>query len=195
MLPALQQQVRELAARDDREISNGYERQAVITTVAYLQGRAGLWKDSDALLKANLAKSHSPYYLMADLGENAKLQGRKAEAIAWYAKAYAQSEGPATRLQWGANYLTALVELAPQDVLSIEQAASQMLKDAAGQQAAFLQRSNRSLQKLGAKLAEWNGPGRHQAVIERLRAQLGPVCAQLPAGDAQRSSCEGLIKS
>ncbi|MBP6339138.1 MAG: thioredoxin family protein [Vitreoscilla sp.] len=193
--PTLQQQVREQAARDDREISNGYERQAVITTVAYLQGRAGLWKDSDALLQANLTKSHAPYYLMADLGENARLQGRKAEAITWYAKAYARSEGPATRLQWGANYLAALVELAPQDEKPIEQAASQMLKDAAGQQAAFVQRSNRSLQKLGAKLAEWNGKGQHQAVIERLRAQLAPVCAQLQVGDAQRSSCEGLIKS
>jgi thiol-disulfide isomerase/thioredoxin len=193
--PALLQQVREQAARDDREISNGYERQAVITTVAYLQGRAGLWKDSDALLQANLAKSHSPYYLMADLGENAKLQGRKAEAITWYAKAYAQSEGPSTRLQWGANYLAALVELAPQNETPIEQAASQMLKDAAGQQAAFFDRSHRSLQKLGTKLAEWNGQGQHQAVIERLRVQLAPVCAKLPAGDAQRSSCVGLIKS
>ncbi len=192
---ALQRQVRDEAARQDREITNGYERQAVITTVSYLQGRAGLWKDSDALLKANLAKSHAPYYLMADLGENAKQQGRKAEAIHWYAQAYAKSEGPATRLQWGANYLAALVELAPQDEAPIEQAASQMLKDASGQQAAFVQRSNRALQKLGAKLAEWNSQGQHQHVMARLRTQLAPVCAKLPAGDAQRSSCDGLIKS
>lgn len=192
---ALVQQVRDEAARQDREIANGYERQSVITTVAYLQGRAGLWKDSDALLKANLAKSHSPYYLMADLAQNAKLQGRKAEAVHWYAQAYAKSEGPATRLQWGANYLAALVELTPHDERPIEQAASQMLQDAASQQAAFFERSNRSLQKLGAKLAEWNGQGQHQPVIERLRAQLAPVCAKLPAGDVQRGSCEGLIKS
>lgn len=192
---ALLQQVREEAARQDREITNGYERQAVITTVAYLQGRAGQWKDSDALLKANLARSHAPYYLLADLGANAKQQGRAAEAVGWYAQAYAKSEGPATRLQWGANYLSVLVDLAPQDEKAIEQAASQMLKDASGQQAAFYERSHRSLQKLGAKLAEWNGPGRHQAVIERLRAQLAPVCAKLPAGDAQRGSCEGLIKA
>lgn len=195
MPAALQQQVRDEAARQDREISNGYERQAVITTVAYLQARADLWQDSDALLKANLAKSHAPYYLMADLAENARQQGRKADAIGWYAQAYAKSEGPATRLQWGASYLAALVELAPQDEAPIEQAASQMLKDAAGQQAVFVARSHRSLQKLGAKLAEWNAQGQHQQVIERLRAQLAPVCAKLPVGDAQRGSCEGLIKS
>jgi hypothetical protein len=132
---------------------------------------------------------------MADLGENAKLQGRKAEAIAWYAKAYARSEGPATRLQWGANYLAALVELAPQDEKPIEQAASQVLQDASGQPSAFELRSDRSLQKLGTKLADWNGKAQHQAVMARLHAQLTAVCAKLPAGDAQRSRCEGLIRS
>ena len=192
---ALQRQVRDEAARQDREISNGYERQAVITTVSYMLGRAGLWKESDALLRANLAKSHSPYYLMSSLGYNAKLQGRKAEAVDWYGQAYAKSVGPATRLQWGAGYLGALVDLTPADEKTIEQAASQILQDASGQQAAFFERSKRSLQKLGSKLAEWNSQGQHQPVIERLHMQLAPVCAKLPAGDAQRISCDGLIKS
>ena len=78
-------------------------------------GQAGLWKDSDALLKASLTKSHSPYYLMSQLAGNAKKQGRKAEALDWYQKAYESSEGPATRLQWGSSYVSSLVELAPQD--------------------------------------------------------------------------------
>ena len=115
--------VREHVARADREISDGYERQAVITFAAGVLGRAGLWADSDALLKANLAKSHSPYYLMSQLGGNARKQGRNDEALDWYAQAFEKSEGPATRLQWGAGYFGALVDLAPQDAARIEKTA------------------------------------------------------------------------
>ena len=30
--------------------------------------------------------------------------------------------------------------------------------------------------------------------VERLRAQLAPVCAKLPAADPQRSACDGVLK-
>ncbi|HZV94149.1 MAG TPA: thioredoxin family protein, partial [Caldimonas sp.] len=48
-------EAREASARADREISDGYERQAVITAAAYMLERAGLSRDSDALLEGNLA--------------------------------------------------------------------------------------------------------------------------------------------
>ncbi len=125
-IPApLLKQVREASAAADREVTDGYERQAVITAAAYILGQAGLWKESDALLKANLAKSHSPYYLMSQLGGNARKLGRSDEALRWYEEAFARSEGPATRLQWGAQYVSALVELAPDDEARLERAVSQ----------------------------------------------------------------------
>ena len=46
-----------------------------------LLGRAGLWKESDELLQAALARSHSPFYLMSQLAGNAKKQGKTAEAL------------------------------------------------------------------------------------------------------------------
>ena len=72
---ALLVDLREHVARADREITDGYERQAVVTAAAYALGLAGLWADSKALLEANLAKSHSPYYLMSQLGSNARKPG------------------------------------------------------------------------------------------------------------------------
>ena len=98
---ALQQEARDAAQRAHREITDGYERQAVVTEAAYLLTRANLWKDSDELLKSAIARSHSPYYLMSQLGSNARKQGHKAEALRWYEEAFNKSEGPATRLQWG----------------------------------------------------------------------------------------------
>jgi thioredoxin-like negative regulator of GroEL len=193
--PALQKQVRELSAQADRKITDGYERQAVITGAAYVLGQAGLWSDSDALLKANLARSHSPYYLMSQLGGNARKLGHKEEALRWYEEAFSRSEGPATRLQWGAQYVGALVELAPADGARVERAVTRMIADAAQDKSAFDGRSARSLSRVGKQLMHWNRDGKHDAVLERLRARLEPVCSKLGADAAARNACDGTFKA
>jgi thioredoxin-related protein len=194
-LPApLLAEVREQASRDDREIRDGYERQAVITAAAYVYKRAGLLDESDALLKTNLARSHSAYYLMSQLAGNAKARGDKEAALRWHEQAFDKSEGPATRLQWGASYVVALVDMAPQDSARIERAAKQVFTEAATQSDAFHERSGRSLQRIASKLTAWNQKGAHDATLQRLRTQLDPVCAKLPAGD-ERVSCDKLLKS
>ncbi len=194
LTPALTQAVKDHAARADREIADGYERQAVITAAAHMLAQAGLWDDSDALLKANLTKSHSPYYLMSQLGGNARKLGKKDEALAWYEQAFAKSQGPATRLQWGSGYFSALVELTPQDAARIEKAAQQLIAEAGQDSGAFYERSARSLQRVGTKLADWNKGGQHTAVLQRLKSQLDQVCAKLPNTDPQRATCDGVMK-
>ena len=195
---ALVQQVRSQVARDDREIRDQYERQAVVTGGAGVLAEAGLWAESDALLQANLAKSHSPYYLMSQLAGNARKLGRNVDALAWSAKAWDASVGPATRLQWGASHLGALVDLAPQDAATIERVAQQVFAEAGKDPSAFHERSARSLQRVGAKLAAWNTGKQHDAVLRRLQdgpAGLAAVCARLDAADAQRATCDGVLKA
>jgi hypothetical protein len=190
----LLQDVREFIARADREITDGYERQAVITAAGYALGLAGLWAESDALLKANLAKSHSPYYLMSQLGSNARKLGHTAEALRWHAQAFEKSEGPATRLQWGSGYLSALVDLAPKDAARIERLAAQLLAEAARDEGAFEGRSVRSLQRVSTKLLAWAGDGKQAAVMRRLQTQLAGVCAKVDTAEGQRAACDGLLK-
>jgi len=190
---ALLADIREQTARADREITDGYERQAVITSAAYLLEEAGLGAESDTLLKANLAKSHSPYYLMSELASNAKKRGDKAEALRWYEEAFDKSEGPATRLQWGASFVSALVELAPQDEARIEKVAGQLFTEAAKQPDAFYERSGRALQRVGTKLQAWNKAGVHAATIKRLQAQLDGVCSPLDKNGPQQASCASLL--
>jgi thioredoxin-like negative regulator of GroEL len=192
----LLKEVREHVARADREITDGYERQAVITFAAALLGRAGLWADSDTLLKANLARSHSPYYLMSQLGSNARRLGRTDEALNWFAQSFDKSEGPATRLQWGAGYLAALVDLAPQDAMRIEKTAGQLLAEAARDSGAFEGRSVRSLQRMSGKLLTWSGDKAPQRnVLQRLQAQLDGICPKVELADGQRAACQALLKA
>jgi thioredoxin-related protein len=193
MPEALLREVREVTTNFDRDISDGYERQAVITSAAYALGQAGLWSDSDALLHINLARSHSPYYLMSQLASNARKLGRTDEALRWSRQAFERSEGPATRLQWGSSYLAALVDLAPADGVRIEGLVTQLLSEAAQDKASFHERSARSLQRVGAKLQAWNKSGANEAAMKRLRARLASVCTTVNAADGQRKTCEGLL--
>ncbi len=191
---ALVADARAHAERADREITDGYERQAVITSAAHLLTDLGLVDESDAMLKASLAKSHSPYYLMLALASNAKKRGNNVEALRWYEESFVKSEGPATRLQWGAGYLNALVDLAPRDEARIEKAAAQLFTEAAAQPDAFYERSGRSLQRVGAKLQAWNKSGAHGAALKRLQTQLDGICAALPADDPKAANCAALLK-
>ncbi|MGQ3052229.1 MAG: thioredoxin family protein [Roseateles sp.] len=192
---ALLAEAREQTSRANREITDGFERQAVITQAAHLLGRAGLWKESDELLKSALARSHSPYYLMSQLGGNAKKQGRKLDALRWYEEAFNKSEGPATRLQWGSGYLAALVELSPEDTPRIEKAAAQLFAEAEKDPGAFHERSERSLKRVASLLGSWNQSPTQAAAVGRLKAQLDGVCGKLDAADAKaRSACQGLMK-
>ena len=151
--------------------------------------------ESDALLKANLAKSHSPYYLMSELAGNAKRRGDAQGALQWYERAFDASEGPATRLQWGASYVSALVELAPDDAARIERAAAKVFAEAAAQPNAFYERSARSLQRVGRRLAGWSAEGRHAETMARLQRQLDALCGRLDAGGGERATCDALLKS
>jgi hypothetical protein len=105
-------------------------------------------------------------------------------------------------LQWGSGYFSALVELAPQDEPRIERVARQLFAEAAKDPAAFHERSARSLQRVGSKLAEWNKGGQHEATLRRLtdgangQPGLGAVCSKLEAAEAQqRATCEGIVKA
>jgi thiol-disulfide isomerase/thioredoxin len=187
--PALAAAVREAAARADRETSDKYERQAVISAAGYVLREAGLMDESDALLKRELTRSHSPYYFMSALGSNARKRGDAAAALDWYARAYEASQGPATRLQWGASYLRALVELAPADTIRIEQAVIRLMSELEPKPETFYGRNASVLKALGKRLVEWSDKYRQAEVLERIRAQLGSVCAKLPAAAPERSNC------
>ena len=174
--------------------ANPYERQAVITAGADLLTQAGWLDESDALLKAELGRSHAPYYHMLILASNAKQRGDKAAALDWYRQAYEAANGPATRLQWGVSYLSGAIELAPADEKRIESTASAIFKKRAA-------RAAPSTSAIGARwkavnrLKAWGRQQQQAAALARLAGQLDEVCAKLPAGDPQKPVCEGLALS
>jgi thioredoxin-like negative regulator of GroEL len=190
---ALQKRIRDEAARDDRDTTDPYSRQSVISGAAELMTDAGLLADSDTLLMAELARSHSPYYFMLGLADNAKKRGDKAAAVDWAEKAYVAAKGPATRLQWGSRYVATLVDLTPQDAARIEKAAAQVINELEPSPDTFYERNQKALERVGKNLAKWNKDNAHAAAVGRLRAEMAGVCAKVPAADPARATCNGVL--
>jgi len=189
----LLQQARQAVADVDAKTTDPYARQAAINAAANLYWEAGLEADANTLLTAELEKSKSPYYFMLDLADLAEKAGRKQEAVHWLARAYEGAKGPATRFQWGYNYLVGMLEMTPQDYAGIERAGLSVLGELDGSPDAFYQRTRMRLEQLDTKLLEWGHEGDAAKVVARLRARTSEICGKLPADDPGRQSCEKFL--
>lgn len=188
---ARREQVKQEIARIVAGTTDRYERQAVVPNAAYVLGQAGMLDVSDALLKSELDRAVAPYYHMLGLAGNAKKRGDAKAALDWYEQAWRKSEGPATRIQWGASYLNNVVDLTPNDVKRVEAVGSALVAQLAPRSETFYERNQRSLQRLAKKLATWKGDDPARAkVVARLQGQLAKVCTRLPAKEAGRANCE-----
>lgn len=190
------EQVRNEVAQLVAHTTDRYARQAVVPSAAHVLTSAGLVDESDKLLKAELPRAVAPYYHMLVLAGNAKGRGDAKGALDWYEQAWKKSEGPATRLQWGSNYVGNVVDLAPADLRRVSAAASGVISGLEPRNETFFERNERSLQKMARKLSTWQGkdPARMKEVA-KLKAQLASVCAKVPAKEPGRSNCEGVFSS
>jgi thioredoxin-like negative regulator of GroEL len=193
-LPAeLVADVKTEVARADHETTDAYERQSVINAGGYALSEAGLLDDSDTLLKAELTRSHSPYYFMVDLAENAKKRGDKAAAIDWLGRAYDAAQGPATRIQWGTRYARGLIELAPDDEKRIVSVTSSVLDEAARTEDALYERNRGSLGRLAKSITQWNAKHQHEHAVRELRAKFDALCRSAQAGSPEQHACHNFF--
>lgn len=150
------------------EVSDPQARHALVNTAVSALNDAGYADDAEALLQSELAASHSPYYFMLSLAAAARRRGDIAGTLGWYEQAWAVSVGSATRLQWGATYLTSVIDMTPQDQPRIELAAQGIGHDIAAAGDAYQQRNRAQLQRLAGKLAMLTVPGPQAAALQRL---------------------------
>jgi hypothetical protein len=159
--------VREMVAHALADVRDPHGRHNLINTAVSALNEAGLAEQAEALLEAELAGSHSPYYFMLSLAAVARRRGDLSATMAWYEKAWDASTGSATRLQWGATYLTSVIDMAPQDLPRIEAAAQGVARDISAASDAWQQRNRTQLQRLAGKLAMLTVPGPQVAALQR----------------------------
>ena len=108
-------------------------------------------------------------------------------------RSYQEAQGQATRFQWGAHYVRALIRLHPTDDATIASASVQVLGELDGEGRIY-GRSSLGLKTLAKALHDWNDKGQHTATIEQIHAQMSGICAKVPANDPAQASCADFLK-
>lgn len=145
-----------------------------------------------AITRAQLAQSKSPYYYMLDLASLDEKHGHIDSAVEWLAQAYAQSQGAATRFQWGTDYLMGLLRMKPADDASIRAVGLSVLGELDGPDRIY-RRTRVRLERLDHALRKWNAKGGHAATIAALRERMDGICGQIPRADPANATCRGFL--
>jgi thiol-disulfide isomerase/thioredoxin len=145
-----------------------------------------------AITRQQMAQSKSPYYYMLDLASLEEKHRHPDAAVNWLAQAYAQSQGAATRFQWGTDYLLGLIRMKPADDATIRSAGLEVLGELAGPDRIY-RRTRDRLQRLDRALEKWNAKGDHSATIAALRERMAGICTQIPKTDPASATCRGFL--
>jgi len=145
-----------------------------------------------ALAREQMALSKSPYYYMLDLASLDEKRGHVDSAVDWLARAYAQSQGTATRFQWGADYLFGLIRMKPTDDATIRATGLAVLGELDGPDRIY-RRTRMELERLDHTLAKWNAKGDHTATLAALKQRMDGICSQIPRTDPAHTTCRGFL--
>ena len=189
----LKQDIVATVAWADESTPSVYERQPIINALGNVLDAAGMDDAAQPLLLAELGKSKQPYYYMVSLAGIEQRAGNEDVAISWLKKAYDASQGPATRFQWGANYLKGLLDMAPAETQLIQETTVRLISELQ-EGGGFFQRPKAQLQRLEGQLQEWGEAQEDEEVLSTIRKSVSAVCLA-DTQEESRKACEAFLES
>jgi thiol-disulfide isomerase/thioredoxin len=141
------------------------------------------------LLAAEAATSKHPHYYLGDLADVEEKLGNRDRAVELLAAAYHQAKGPASRFQWGFNYVSGLVRMRPDDLAQIERAGLTVLAELAAPGSVH-RRSRARLDRLQAQLKEWATSPQRAAVVNKLQQRFDAACAASESAALEQTACK-----
>jgi thiol-disulfide isomerase/thioredoxin len=175
---------------------NPYVRSGLVNAALNILEDTGEYPKAYQIAKAEMARSSVPYYYEADLAEVAEKMGQKDEAVSLLDQAYRESQGAATRFQWGQLYVSGLLRMTPKDSSRIQQAGSAVLAELDGPDRIY-RRARVRLERLDRELRAWNdaSQGQHGDVLQTLHARMQEICVKIPDNEPARASCDAFLKA
>jgi thiol-disulfide isomerase/thioredoxin len=158
-----------------------YVRAGVVNSAINIYIALDDWERARDLLKLEASTSNTPYYYIGDLADVEEHLGNIDRSVELLAEAYAKAKGPASRFQWGYNYLEGLLRLKPDDLATIEKVGTQVIAELDGPNRIHRRTLSR-LNKLDAKLTEWNTSAARAKVASNLRANVVRACEKSNGG-------------
>jgi protein disulfide-isomerase len=167
-----------------------YVRAGVVNSAINIYIALDDWERARDLLALEATTSNTPHYYLGDLADVEEHLGNTQRSVELLGEAYAKAKGPASRFQWGYQYLDGLLRLTPDDLPTIEKVGLQVIGELDGPNRIHRRTLSR-LKKLDQKLREWEASGAHKTVSEKLRARVVETCSKsaddsLPDGDCRQ---------
>jgi protein disulfide-isomerase len=146
------------------------------------------WVRARDLLALEAKTSNTPHYYIGDLADVEEHLGNTQRALELLAEAYQKARGPASRFQWGYQYLDGLLRLAPDDTATIEQVGLAVIHELDGPNRIHRRTLSR-LERFDKALRQWNSTPQRAAVVSKFRTQVAQACSKSPGDVRSETGC------
>lgn len=167
-------------------------RAGIVNSASWVLHELGDDKRLRELLEAQMKVARTPYYYMPDMADIEERAGNVAAALAWLERGYRESQGPATRFQWGTQYLHGLLRMSPQDEPRIRAAVLEVIGELDGPERIHA-RTRVRVERLDAALETWATDSGQAATLTAIGQRWRELCTRLPATDPARTDCADLL--
>jgi thiol-disulfide isomerase/thioredoxin len=167
---------------------DAYVRAGVVNSAINIYIALDDWVRARDLLALEASTSNTPHYYIGDLADAEEHLGNDQRALELLAEAYQKARGPASRFQWGFQFLDGLLRLAPDETATIEKVGLEVIHELDGPNRIHRRTLSR-LARLDKALREWNNTPQRAAVVAKFRAQVVQACAKSPGDLATESGC------
>jgi thiol-disulfide isomerase/thioredoxin len=165
-----------------------YVRAGVVNSAINIYIGLDEWERARDLLALEATTSNTPHYYLGDLAYVEEHLGNKERALELLAEAYHKAKGPASRFQWGFDYLSGLLRLAPEETTTIEKVGTQVIGELDGPNRVHRRTLSR-LSRLDAALEEWSTDSTRVAVVGKFREQVALACRKSGSDKAAEEGC------
>ena len=166
-----------------------YVRAGVVNSAINIYIALDDWERARDLLALEASTSNTPHYYIGDLADAEEHLGNNQRSLELLAEAYQKAKGPASRFQWGYQYLDGLLRLSPDDTATIEKVGTTVIGELDGPNRIHRRTLSR-LTRLDKALREWNTTPARAAVLAKLRAGVTQACAKSKGDVASETGCK-----
>jgi thiol-disulfide isomerase/thioredoxin len=166
-----------------------YVRAGVVNSAINIYIALDDWERARELLTLEASTSNTPHYYIGDLADVEEHLGNKQRSLELLAEAYQKAKGPASRFQWGYQYLDGLLRLSPDDTATIEKVGAAVIGELDGPNRIHRRTLSR-LSRLDKALHEWNTTPARAAVLAKLRSGVTQACAKSQGDVASEAGCK-----
>ncbi len=150
------------------------EFQSTLNMLVWLHTMSGLGEEAAALLDEHMNETAAPHYFYSLLGD---LSADSPEtALEWHRLAFERANQGSARVKWGTAYVLKLIQLAPTDADTIENASRALIDELASSEDAFAGRNHAYLKQVDTALTTWAAETGNGAMIDELRNEFLEQC-------------------